>query len=97
MKSQFAKYRYRFTKVLRSHQAFVVLLGVLSVLLVVFIRINTLSNMPTDQGYLNQEVEKLKPVRFDEEAIEQIRALNDSNVNDPGTQLPSNRQNPFSE
>lgn len=96
-KGQLSSLKYRLTKTLHSHQAFVVLLAALIVLLLVFIRINTLGNLPLDQKYLNQEVEKIQPVRFNEEAIEQIKALNDSNVTDPGTQLPNDRQNPFNE
>lgn len=97
MKLELSKYKYAVSKTLRSHQAFVVLLLVLVVLLAVFIRINTLNNLPVDQTRINQESSKVKPVRFDEDAIKQIEALKDSNVEDPGTQLPGNRQNPFNE
>lgn len=97
MKLQFASYRYRFAKALHSHQTFVIILGVLLVLLGVFLRINGLNSLPLDEAHLKQETEKIKPVRFNEEAIEQIKLLNDSNVDDPGTQLPGNRQNPFNE
>lgn len=97
MKTQFKRYRLKIAKMLRDHHIFVVLLIVLAVLLAVFIRINTLNSLPLDQARLNQESEKIKPVRFNEGAIEKIKALNESNVADPGTQLPDNRQNPFSE
>lgn len=97
MKNQLSNYKYRLIKLLHSHQSFVILLAVLLVLLLVFLRINTLGNLPLDQAHLNREAEKIKPVRFNEDAIEQIKALNDSNVADPGTQLPGNRQNPFNE
>ena len=97
MKHQFSALQYKSTKLLHSHQTFVVLVAVLIVLMMVFLRINTLSSIPLDQSYLNQETSKLKSVRFNEDAIEQIKTLNDSNVSDPGTQLPQNRQNPFNE
>lgn len=97
MKSQFARYRYRFMKVFQNHQAFVVILVVLCVLLAVLLRISTLSSLPLDKNRFNQESAKVKPVRFNEKAIEQIQSLSESNVADPGTQLPSNRQNPFNE
>ncbi|MFO0971192.1 MAG: hypothetical protein U0520_02460 [Candidatus Saccharimonadales bacterium] len=92
-----ARHWYQLGKVMRTHQTFVVLVVVLLVLLAVFIRINELGSMPLDQAYLQQEGEKIKSVKFNEEAIEQIKALNESNVNDPGTRLPTDRQNPFSE
>ena len=61
------------------------------------IRINSLGNLPVDQQYLDQETAKIKSVKFNEKSIEQIKALNDSNVSLPDTQLPSGRQNPFNE
>jgi hypothetical protein len=97
MKSQLPALKRKTQKLLRGHQAFVVLLFVLFVLMGVFLRINTLSNQPLDTTYLNQESSKLKSVRFNEDAIEQIKLLKESNVADPGTQLPLNRQNPFNE
>lgn len=97
MKLKLTKANYKLQKLLHEHQAFVVLVVMLLVLMGVFLRINTLSNQPLDQAYLNQESSKLKSVRFNEDAIDQIKALRESNVIDPGTQLPSNRQNPFNE
>ncbi len=97
MKSQFTTLNYKLQKLLHEHQAFVVLVIALLVLMGVFLRINTLANQPLDQAYLTSESSKLKSVRFNEDAIRQIKALQESNVNDPGTQLPSNRQNPFNE
>jgi hypothetical protein len=91
------RYWYQLGKTLRVHQVFVIVVAVLLVLLAVFIRINELGSMPLDQTYLQQEIDKIKPVKFNQEAIEQIKALNESNVSDPGTRLPANRQNPFNE
>lgn len=91
------RYWYQLSKTLRVHQVFVIVVAVLLVLLAVFIRINELGSMPLDQAHLQQESDKIKPVKFNQEAIEQIKALNESNVSDPGTQLPANRQNPFNE
>lgn len=97
MKGKFNTQIYRLQKIFHNHQTFVVLTAVLLVLTIVFLRIHTLNSMPLDESYLNQETSKIKSVRFNEDAIEQIKALNDSNVKDPGTQLPANRQNPFNE
>lgn len=97
MKDQLLAYRYKLIKQLHAHQTFVVLLAALIVLLAVFLRISSLGSTPVDQEYLNQTINTLKPVSFNEEAVKQIEALKDSNVNDPGTQLPPNRQNPFNE
>jgi len=89
--------KYDFLKIFREHQAFVVISAVLIILIAVFLRINALSNMPLDQRYLDTESSKIKTVRFNQEAIEQIKELNDSNVTTPKVTLPSNRQNPFNE
>ena len=97
MQQQLTRYKYRFTKILRSHQAFVVVVIVLLTLIAVFLRINTLGNLPSDEQYLTQKISEIKTVKFNREAIEQIKALNDSNVGAPGTQLPENRRNPFNE
>lgn len=97
MNAKVSKQIYRFSKIFTAHQAFVVIVCVLAVLLLVLMRINTLSNLPINQAYLNTETESIKTVRFNQEAIEKIKTLNESNVEDPGTQLPGNRENPFSE
>ena len=97
MKDSLAAYRYSLAKLFRSHQGFIVVTAVLILLVGVFIRINTLGNMPVDQSYLQKQTGEIKNVKFNKEAIEKIKALNDSNVTAPGTELPSNRQNPFSE
>ncbi len=97
MKSSFASYKYSLIKLFRLHQGFIVITTVLVLLVGVFIRINTLGNMPLDQEYLQKQTSEIKNVKFNKEAIEKIKALNDSNVTAPGTELPSNRQNPFSE
>jgi hypothetical protein len=92
-----AKYKYRLTKVFRLHQSFVVLVAMLILLVAVVFRVNSLNDLPLDQEYLNTESSKVTTVRFDEKAIEEIKALRDSNVASPGTQLPTDRQNPFNE
>lgn len=97
MQQHINRYKYTVVKVFRSHQTFVVLVGALLVLMVVLLRINTLGNIPSDEQYLNQKLSEIQLVKFNAEAIEQIKALNDSNVGTPGTQLPSNRSNPFNE
>lgn len=97
MKSRTTRYKYKFAKIFTAHQAFVVVVSVLLVLVAVFVRINTLNNLPIDQAYLIKQSEGVNPVKFDENAIEKIKTLNESNVNDPGTQLSGNRNNPFSE
>lgn len=97
MKSKFTNFQHQLVKVLHNHQAFAVLTAVLFVLTAVFLRISALSNTPIDQSYLNQEIEKVKPVQFNQDAIDEIEKLKESNIADPGTQLPTNRQNPFNE
>lgn len=97
MKKQLNLLKYRLAKLFKNHQAFVVIVVVLMVLMAAMLRINSLSNIPLDQGYLDKKSSELKSVQFNQDAISQIQDLNDSNVDDPGTQLPSNRQNPFNE
>lgn len=97
MKQQLTLLRYKFTKLFHQHEAFVVILAVLSVLIVLALRINSLSNIPMDQSYYDKKVSELKTVNFNNEAIKQIEALRDSNVTNPGTELPADRTNPFVE
>jgi len=89
--------KYKFAKIFKVHQSFVVVLIVLLILLAVIFRVNMLNNLPTDQNYLKTESAKIKIVNFNEDAIEEIKSLSDSNVSSPGTQLPKDRQNPFNE
>ncbi len=97
MREKLNRLNYKFTKLLHLHQAFVVITVVLVILIAVFIRINTLNEMPVDQAFLDSEVSKIKTVNFDKTAIKEIEALSDSDVTVPGTDLPANRKNPFSE
>ena len=97
MEAKLAPLKYKTTKLLRSHQAFVVLVTMLLILVAAVIRVNALSNLPVDQNYINLKKSEIQNVRFNEQAIEQIRQLNESNVAAPGTELPKNRQNPFNE
>lgn len=89
--------KYRFLKILRAHQAFVVLVIVLGILLFAFLRVQTITNIPLDQAYIDDASLDIKTVKFNQQAIEQIKSLRDSNVVAPGTDLSENRQNPFSE
>lgn len=97
MKQKLARYRYQLAKTFRSRQAFVVVVGVLLVLIATVLRVNSLNNLPVDQNYLSQQTSKIKSVQFNQTAINQIQSLNQSDINTPGTQLPSNRKNPFNE
>ena len=97
MKRRIELYRYRALKVLKTHQTFVVLVSILLVLLAVLLRLSALNTIPVDQSYLLQKMNGVKAVKFNRDAISQIEDLNESNVSNPGTQLPTNRQNPFSE
>ena len=97
MMQKFAHFKYRFIKLFHSHQAFVVTTMVLFVLLLVFGRINMLNELPEDQAYLDTKMSTIEKVNFNEEAIKQIEKLKDSDVATPGTDIPVDRQNPFSE
>lgn len=97
MKRQLNNYSYKLQKTFRSRQVFVTIIAVLLVLAAVLFRINALNNIPVNQKYLDAQSSKLQSVRFNEEAVTQIKALNESSAQDPGTQLPTGRQNPFNE
>lgn len=95
--NKLAALQYKVSKALRGHEAFIVSVMALLILLLLTLRINTLNTMPMDQAYYEQKTSELKSVTFNQEAIEQIETLRDSNVSDPGAQLPSGRDNPFVE
>lgn len=97
MKNKFAKYYYSFIKMFHTHEAFVALTLVLLALIGVVARINYLSNLPPDQTFLDLSSSQIKAINFNEDAIKKIEQLRDSNVEDPGTQLPVDRNNPFNE
>lgn len=89
--------QYKVAKALRGHEAFIVSVVALLVLFLLTLRINSLNNLPMDQAYYDQKTSELKSVTFNQDAIDQIESLRDSNVADPGVQLPSGRDNPFVE
>lgn len=89
--------RYKLAKSLRGHEAFIVSVIALLILLLLTLRINSLNNIPMDQAYYDQKTSEVKGVTFNQEAIEQIETLRDSNVADPSAQLPDGRDNPFVE
>ena len=97
MEQKLKSYIHKAVKTLHAHQSFVVLVMVLLVLTGVIIRINTLNNLPIDEAYYNQQTSQLKSVTFNHDAITKIEQLRDSNVIEPGTSLPVNRDNPFAE
>lgn len=97
MKQKISRSIYLLKRTLNNHQVFVVLAVVLAVIVAVLARYYMLSSLPIDQAYVDEEVQKVKPVRFDDEAIKQMENLRDSNVGDPGTDLSTSRQNPFTE
>lgn len=97
MKQKIIKKVQSLRKVLRAHQLFSVTFVFLLILIVMVLRIRHLSDLPPDQGYIDEQLLKTKTVNFNQQAIEDIQALRDSNVSVPDSQLPGNRQNPFSE
>ncbi len=97
MKQKISKLIFRVKKVLHHHQGFVVSIMLLLVILATVLRIQFLNEMRPDQAYLDERADSVRSVNFNQKAIEQIEALRDSNVTAPGTQLPGNRDNPFSE
>lgn len=97
MSKDYVRLKFKLVKTLHTHQAFIVLIVVLLLLVFVIVRINTFNNITYNEAYYTQETASLKSVQFNQEAIEQIEALRDSNVNEPAVQLPGDRSNPFAE
>jgi hypothetical protein len=97
MKEKLKKIRFAVTDVFSKHEVFVVLAVLLAVAGLVVFRLSSLSSIEPDQAYIDDQTFSVKPVQFNEEAIEKIEALRDSNVKDLGTQVQEDRQNPFSE
>lgn len=97
MPQELVRLRHKMLRLFRTHQTFVFVVTILLILIFTVVRINNLSNLPEDQQYLTQQSQGIKTVRFNQDAIEKIQSLNESNVKTPGTQLPQNRENPFSE
>lgn len=97
MKTKILSLKYRGLKLIRNRQIFISVITVLLIASAVVVRISMLNSLPVDQAYIDDQTVKLKPVRFDESAIEAMEKLQDSNVRVPDAQLPRNRTNPFSE
>jgi hypothetical protein len=57
---RFDEVQYKVAKVFRSHQAFVVLLITLLILLATFLRVQTLNNMPIDNAYIDEQSTNIK-------------------------------------
>lgn len=97
MKHKLGTTIFKFRKLFHHHQGFVVTMLLLVVALATVLRIRLLNEMRPNQAYLDEQASSVKSVNFNQKAIEQIEALRDSNVSNPGTQLPDGRDNPFSE
>ena len=97
MTKDYARLKSKIAKIIHFHQAFIVLIGVLMLLVFVIVRINAFNNIGYDEAYYNSETASLKSVQFNQDAIERIEALRDSNVDEPAVQLPGDRSNPFAE
>ena len=97
MKLKIAKLKFRTLKLLHTHQAFVVTMGLLAVASLVVARLSILNNLSPSQKVLDENATKTKTVNFNQQAIDQIKALRDNNVTVPGTEVSRGRDNPFSE
>jgi hypothetical protein len=97
MKDKFNKIKFKLEKLLTSHQAFVVVCLFLTLFSVMVYRLTVLSNIQPDQAYIDEQKLSIKTFEFKQADIDKIKALRDSNVKDPGTDIQKNRQNPFAE
>ncbi len=97
MKDTFKKIQLKVSTLLVHHQTFVVVALLLALTTGVVFRLTNLSNMEPSQEVIDDQVRSVKSVIFNEDAVEKIEALRDSNVKKPGTQVQQNRDNPFRE
>lgn len=70
------------------------LLMIVSVVAFVSFRINHYSDTQSDQARIDEQLSQIKQVRFDNDAIDKIKSLEDHST-DVQTDLPDNRDNPF--
>jgi len=96
MKKKFTNYYLKLQRVFERRHGMIVLAVVLFITILVVLRISALSNIEPDQEVLD-ESQSVQSVIFNQEAIDKIEALRESNVKEPGTQIQRDRQNPFSE
>ncbi len=97
MKDKFKKIRFKVSEIFSKHQAFVVMIVFLAIFATVIYRLTILSNIKADQTVIDDQTATLKTINFNQDAIDKIEQLKDSNVKTPGTQLQKDRQNPFAE
>lgn len=97
MKDRLKKLHLKVTSIFTHHQTFVVVSLLLLLVAGVMVRLGGLSNMEPTQEVIDDQSSSVKSVIFNEDAVEEIEALRDSNVKEPGTQVQQNRDNPFSE
>ena len=97
MKEKLKTLRFKSSELINKHEVFVVLAILLFISAMVIFRLISMSNIEPDQGYIDDQTISIQPIKFDEDAIEKIEDLRDSNVKDLGTQIQNNRENPFSE
>lgn len=97
MKKKFTKAYLKLQRVFAKRHGMIVLAIVLVVSSLVILRITALSNIEPDQELLDEQTGRVQSVIFNQDAIEKIEDLRDSNVKEPGTQIQKDRQNPFSE
>lgn len=97
MRQGIQKLQFKLQSIFSSHQAFVVLSLLLVIASIVIFRLISLSNLEPSAEYIDDQTRAIQPVPFNEEAIEEIKALRESNVSNPGTQIQEDRNNPFAE
>lgn len=97
MKQKVQRTYTKIKNVLTKNQVFVVACVFLGITALVLYRLMVLSNITPDQAAIDDQKRAIKSVKFNQEAIDKIEALRDSNVKTPGTDLQKNRQNPFAE
>ncbi len=97
MKDKIKKISFKLSDIFSSHQAFVIVIIFLTIFAVVIYRLTILSNLQPDQTLIDDQTATLKSINFNQDAIDKIEELKDSNVKSPGTQVQKNRQNPFAE
>lgn len=91
---QLAKPLNQFINLIIRYRLIIGLSLIVAIVAFLSFRINHYSDVQSDQQRIDDQLSQIKVVRFNNDAIEKIKSLQD-NSTDVQAELPSNRTNPF--
>lgn len=86
----------RYFGTISKHQAIIIILMVTAVLAMTTFQMLRFTNPPVDEARAQENIAKLKRIKIDDNVVEQIKALRDSNATTT-TNVNQGRTNPFNE